>query len=249
MPAYRNRGISGRLQRFLFERWVPVRHDIAGLFGEPVCNHIHVQKNWHDLGALETGLEVALMPASAYGSNTDKKGRVSCLSAYWAVADRPHKVHLPAVYEKALRFLYRGLTQERSFCVSIDPLPSGRSTRWHTTVFDFASVARVAFQETGSDLKVRIEAIERELREQGVKVIQVWLKLSSPWTGDAVNTLRGHGYFLGGLLPRWFDDDGLSMQKLFCPPDWEGIQLYTDRSRTILDMVREDRNRVTAGRP
>jgi hypothetical protein len=30
------------------------------------------------------------------------------------------------------------------------------------------------------------------------------------------------------------------MQKLFCPPDWEGIQLYTDRAKEIVKLVRTD---------
>ena len=76
---------------------------------------------------------------------------------------------------------------------------------------------------------------------------QVWLKPGFPRVGAAVNMLREQGYFLGGLLPRWFDHDGLLMQKLFCPPDWEGIRLHTDRAKTILELVREDRDRVTGG--
>jgi hypothetical protein len=45
-------------------------------------------------------------------------------------------------------------------------------------------------------------------------VIQVWLKFSSPWNGKVVDILRRKGYFLGGSLPRWFDEDGLLMQKV-----------------------------------
>ncbi len=52
------------------------------------------------------------------------------------------------------------------------------------------------------------------------------------------------GYFFGGALPRWFDGDGLLMQKLECPPDFESIVLETDAARRILSFIQTDRNRL-----
>jgi len=247
LKTYRNNGISERLQWFLLHRWVQTRPQVDGVFGEPVCNHLHVQKNWHDLGAVEMGLEAALMPSSAYGDDQENRSRVACLAAYYTVSPRPHRVYFPPVYTSSLRFLYSDLTEERTFAPSSEPLPADRSTHHRVSVFDFASVARVAFHETGRDLKDRLTEIERDLRDQGVRVIQIWLRLGSPSVGAAADLLRDEGYFLGGVLPRWFDEDGLLMQKIFCPPDWEGIQLYTDRAKQILRMVKEDRDRISAG--
>jgi hypothetical protein len=85
-----------------------------------------------------------------------------------------------------------------------------------------------------------VEKIDQEAQERGLKVIQAHLRLGCPWIGAAVDVLRTRGYFIGGVLPRWFDEDGLLMQKLFCPPDWEEIQLYSDRAKEILKIVRTD---------
>lgn len=71
-------------------------------------------------------------------------------------------------------------------------------------------------------------------------VSQVWLPLASTSVGWAVERLRSRGYFLGGILPRWFDTDGLLMQRLYHTPDWDTIQILLDRSREIVRMVRED---------
>jgi hypothetical protein len=60
-----------------------------------------------------------------------------------------------------------------------------------------------------------------------------------------VNLLNRHGYFIGGILPRWFDQDGLLMQKLFCPPYFDEIQLHSDQTKKILSAVQEDWRRVT----
>jgi hypothetical protein len=45
---------------------------------------------------------------------------------------------------------------------------------------------------------------------------------------------------LGGVLPQWFDDDGLLMQKLLFNPDFESIQLYSDRALRIRELVKAD---------
>ena len=55
--------------------------------------------------------------------------------------------------------------------------------------------------------------------------------------------LREQGYSLGGLLPIWFGDDGLLMQKHLVAPDFEGMKIYSDRGRSLMKLVRSDWNR------
>jgi hypothetical protein len=244
LKSYRSQGISKRLQWFLLNRWPVSRPEVVGIFGEPVCNHVQLQKTWDVLGAVETGLEVALMPAEAYGREKGGHSRVACLMAYYPFRNRPQCIFLPDVYAEVLPLLYQGLSEERSFVPSLDPLPPDRQTRYQSRIFNFASLARVTFEDTGKDLGLSLEAIEREGKERNLKVIQIHLKLGCPWIGEAVHVFRSQGYFIGGVLPRWFDEDGLLMQKLFCPPDWEEIQLYTDRSKEILRIIRADYDQV-----
>jgi hypothetical protein len=56
----------------------------------------------------------------------------------------------------------------------------------------------------------------------------------------AVDILRSKGYFFGGVFPRWFDEDGLLMQRLVCEPYFDAIQLYSDEAKEILSIVKED---------
>jgi hypothetical protein len=69
----------------------------------------------------------------------------------------------------------------------------------------------------------------------------MWLKLSWPWIGRVAALLRDKGYFFGGILPQWFGDDGLLMQKILSVPNWEEIHLFSDRARKILEFVKADR--------
>jgi hypothetical protein len=102
----------------------------------------------------------------------------------------------------------------------------------------------LAVHAAGADFESTFDEQEKTIREKGVVVIQVWLKLSWHWVGQAVDVLRKRSYFLGGILPRWFDVDGMLMQKIIGEPNWEGIQLYSDRAKKILEMVKGDWSKV-----
>ncbi|MBN1106361.1 MAG: hypothetical protein JXL84_23345 [Deltaproteobacteria bacterium] len=215
------------------------------VFCEPVCNHVYSQKLTEKAGFVPRALEVDLMPAEAYVKEESAAGRVAAFLCFRTYRPRPHAVHLPAAYRDVFRFLYEGLDDDREFRVSEQGIPAGTASDIRPRVFDFARVARVAVHEVGEDFAAGLEGLEKDLRGKGVLVIQIWLNLACAWVGQAVEILRERGYFLGGALPRWFDDDGLLMQKILKRPDWEGINLYGDRAAEILRLVRADWERST----
>ena len=212
----------------------------AAVFGEPICNHPYSQKMCRSQGWITHALEVDLMPAETYAHEQSASGRVSAFLAFKTLHPRPHTVFLPRVYDKPLRDIYKGLDDQRQQTVSTDELPGDVTTRVAAEVFDFARVARLTVNEAGGDFAQALDAVEKDVRQKDVKVIQVWLKLTWPWVGQAANILRSKRYFLGGVLPRWFDDDGLLMQKIIGRPDWESINIQFDRARNIFDIVRHD---------
>jgi hypothetical protein len=220
------------------------RFKVELIYGEPVCNHIFAQKGTAKVGWITQAIEVDLMPAEAYDKEKSASGRVTALLDFKTLKPKPHTVHLPTVYEESLRFIYGGLDDDRDLVLSNDDLPSPIKTEIKTQVFDFAQVARLAVHDAGTDFETVFDEQEKTVKEKGGAVIQVWLKLSWPWIGRAVDVLRRRGYFLGGILPRWFDVDGMLMQKIIGRPNWEGIQLYSDRAKKILEMVREDWSKV-----
>jgi hypothetical protein len=85
-----------------------------------------------------------------------------------------------------------------------------------------------------------MQAEEDRLLKQGIRVIQVWLSSGDPSVGEAVDSLRNSGYFFGGVLPRWFDSDGILMEKILEPPVWEDIILYLERAKTLMALIRKD---------
>jgi len=216
------------------------RLGIEVIFGEPVCNHIFAQKGTAKVGWITHAIEPDLMPAEAYEQEKSASGRVSALLDFRTLIPKPQTVYLPAAYEEVLKFLYSGLDDKRDFRSAPEDFPSRSPTHIKTQVFDFAKVARLAVHEAGADFVDVLEREEQSVLKQGAVVLQVWLKLTWPWIGRVVNDVRSKGYFLGGILPRWFDVDGLLMQRIIGRPNWEGIQLYTERAKQVFTIAKED---------
>ncbi len=248
LSSYRN--TSKLLTRMMSygPRVAAERFGLEAVFGDPVCSHVYSQKICRGLGWITHALEVDLMPADLYGQAAGAEDRISAIVDFITLVSKPHEVYLPAVYEDIFRFLYQGLDDVRHIMISDKSVPVGLATRMQSKVYQFSQLARFTVWEVGADLAEALAREEESVFGQGVRVIQIWLQLSCPWVGQAVEFLRQRGYFLGGLLPRWFDNDGLLMQRLAGHPHWDSINLEYDRARTLLSLVRQDWRQVSAGR-
>lgn len=216
------------------------------MFGEPVLNHVISQKMTHKEGFVPMAVEVDLMPASAYVKEKSAEGRVSTILDFKTFIRRPHTVFLPARYQEQLSFLYQGLDDQRDFQPSLETVPAEARTDIRVQHFEFAQVARVAVPEVGLDYLAVLENKERRLVADGVVMMELWLKLTWPWIAECVEGLRRQGYYFGGLLPRWFNDDGLLMQKQMGTPNWDNMVILLDRSREIVRLAKADWAEVSA---
>ena len=210
------------------------------IYGESVCNHVFTQKACYNLDFKTQAIEIDLMPAAAYDKEKSAKGRVSTMLGFRTLRSRPHTVYLPPFYEPQLRFIYELRNDQRTLMLADQVLPKEAKTQLKTEVFSFASVARIAVMEHGSDFAETLKKEEQRLLKEEIEIFQVWLNLASPDVGAAAPILKQSGYFLGGILPRWFDTDGLLMQKTEGKPNWEEMQIHYDDDQKIVRMVRDD---------
>lgn len=247
LPSYRN---TAKLFTRMVDhgpRVTAQRFGIEAVFADPLCTHVFSQKLCHGLGFITQAMEVDMMPARLYDPRAGEEARISTIMDFVTLVPKPHLVYLPAVYEEQLRFLYQGLDDTRELARSQGAAPAGQGTRIVSQVYEFANLARLAVWEAGADLATALEREEQAAAGRGVRVIQLWLPLACPWVGQTVDLLRGRGYFLGGLLPRWFDGDGLLMLGMAHPPHWDGVRLEYDRAKELFALVREDWRQVRAG--
>ena len=214
------------------------------VYGEPVCNHVFSQRVCWTLEMLPRAIEINLMPAATYSKEKSARGRVSTMLNFRPLRPKPHTLYLPPVYRQQLEFFYEGFTDQRTFASSDCPLDETVATRLEPQVFDFAQVARIAADVVGADFAARLDNLEKDLTDHGVRVFQVWLNLGRPEVGAAVEVLRKQGFFFGGPLPRWFDSDGLLMQKVLDLPGWDEMQIHYQRDRELVEVVKADWNRL-----
>lgn len=240
LSEYRNSGANKATLDYLFNTFIPQNPHIEAVFGEAVCNHPYMQRAVGTFHFVETAIEVALMPAEAYTQEKSAAGRVATLNASRTYQAKPHRIFLPPVYETQLGKIYDRFDDTRDRVLSVAAMSGGTLTKAELTVFDFAQVARIAVSAIGANFQDRLAALEAQALEKNVLVFQVWLKLTEPCVGAAVDGLRAKGYFFGGPVPRWFDGDGLLMQKLLCAPGFEGIVLFSDFAKELLEFIKAD---------
>jgi hypothetical protein len=245
LQEYRNAGVNKELAIFLHREFIYGKPHIEGLFGEAVCNHTHLQKAISLFGYIETAIEVALMPAEAFDKEKSATGRVATLDGFRCCRPKPHLIYLPAPYERELRAIYARLDDRRDMAVSKASVPGDFVSKAELSVFDFAQVARIVVPEVSADFVARFSELEKEAISRNAVVVQAWLDLTQPCVGEVVEVLRRSGYFFGGIIPRWFDGDGILMQKLFCPPDFESIHLLADFSKQLLGVIMRDWQRAS----
>jgi hypothetical protein len=246
-PLYRSGGIVGKA----VQHGRDLAADTFGLdalFGESVCNHTHMQKVVLGLGGITCAIEVDLMPAEAYTQEKSALGRVSTLMDYICLKKTEKQVFIPDECRDFFQMIYSEYPEIRHLKPSADNVPSHLKTELSTSFYEFAGVARITILAAGQDLVEALNLAENSVLTQGATVIQIWANLSWPWIGQIVHLLHEKGYFAGGVLPRWFDDDGLLMQKLCQPPNWENIRLHADRAKQILEFVREDYRQFSSGK-
>ena len=244
LKQYRNSGANSRMLGFLYNDVALRIPRLEEIYGEAVCNHPYMQKTLKGFNHAETAIQVALMPAETYNKESNTGGRVATLNMFRCYHPKPHRVFLPAAYEKVLRWIYEGLDDTRYPDISTEKIPRYAQSLAQMSIFDFAGVARIAVEGIGEEFRSHISDLEDEARKKDVVVFQVWLPATTPWIGQAVDILRDAGYFFGGALPRWFDGDGLLMQKLDCPPYFEGIVLESDFAKELLEIIKDDWKRV-----
>lgn len=246
LPAYRGSLAFARCSSLLLS--LLEEGTVTAAFGEAVCNHLITQKVSRQTNFIETALEIELMPADTYAHEQASPGRVSCLMVFRISSDRPRPLCIPDCYAGQISFMMEGLDLERQPLQPSDqPLPA--TSVLQIERFSSAGVCRCCVSEAGADLADRLAALEQELRAAGYVVLQCFVPLGTPAAAATVATLRSAGFFLGGFLPAWFGDDGLLLQKLFVTPCFDDIKLYSERARTILEMVKADWQRSREGLP
>ena len=240
---YRQSGVAFELFPLALTE-IPAQYGLDAIWGEAVCNHLFTQQMAVREGVIETGIEVGLMPAEAGAKAMNEQAvsteRGSAVVGFLPFHERPQTIFVPAVYDEAIKFIYEGTANIPHYELASESAPSGVLTTGTLETFPGSGVARMTFPAVGKDFEQALVRLESEASASSAVVTQAYLRFTDPGIGLAVTVLRRRGYFFGAVLLGWFEDDGLMLQKLLLPPDFDKIHLYTKRARHLLAIIRRD---------
>ncbi len=229
-PAYRGSFVLYHLSTMIMDMLRDMPHAQA-VFGEAVCDTVIMQHTISLLGFRETGIELGLIPAKAPG-----KDRTSCLVMFLSIRDHRRRLHHPACLTEQITWIAAQSGLDRELSTAVDWTPAEK-TRIEARSFPSAGVLRTNVMCLGKDWEAEFQALENQTSASGCPVMQLFLNAGNASAVAMVPFLLRRGYAFGGLVPRWFDDDALLMQKLSCPLDVGDIALYSDKARHILSLA------------
>ncbi|HOW64165.1 MAG TPA: hypothetical protein P5186_11665 [Candidatus Paceibacterota bacterium] len=239
LKSYRHTFAAFKINKYIAEVLVP-KVPLCGYFGEAVTHHVATQKTSLLVGAKEAAIELELMPAASYEKEAGTKNRITCINYYQSVRDRPQRFFVPGVYRNAIEYLLSGMALDRELAPANGTPPAGSCSRIDSRFFRFAGVGRLNVESCGADFDTVMSPLEAQAKSEQIVVLQCFLNLDQPWVGAAVECLRSKGFCLGGYLPRWFETDGLLMQKINHRPAFDSIMLHSERARALMQFVRQD---------
>ena len=240
-PKYKHTNVSHLLTTSFFSPLLQRKDKSDGLFGEAVCCHYFSQFSAAKSGMIDCALELDQLDGISFEDNRAGTARVSCVMNFMEYTDPPSPLYLPQEYSAILHLLSQPL-RSRLFFPSIAKLPIQGKTSLTEKYYATAATEKIAVWEIGADWRSVVDQMLAEAKRKQVLSLQVSLNMACPHIGKAVQVLRSHGFYFGGLLPRWFGSDGLLLQQVFGPEtEYDRTLLYTQSAKNLLSFIRADR--------
>ena len=246
-PVYKLTNVSSLLRNYYFDPNFCKKGDNDGIFGEAVCCHYFTQVSGIKSGMSDYALELDQLAGDSFKDSNHNKAeteRVSCVLSFLEFNHPTETMYLPQVYADILQRLSQPL-RSRCFHLGTAPLPDTGVTVWEEKYYPSAQTWKIAVCEIGADWSAVVDEILSEAACRQVISLQMTVNTAYPQVGVAVHQLRERGFFLGGLVPRWFGTDGILMQKVLGnEPDYDGAKLYSRTAKDLLAFIRADREEV-----
>ncbi|MFA6809119.1 MAG: GNAT family N-acetyltransferase [Eubacteriales bacterium] len=242
LPNHRAQNIGNQLMNYVINV-LAVDLKVEHVSGDILCHHTHMQKLIINFQGKIRGYDIALAVDAYNPQSPGKQARTSALIMGGTFITRPQTLYLPDIYKKDLLNMYDAWHCWHRFLSSDSNLPVETQTTGRLNMITSFHLARIIIYKIGSDFATFFREMEEKIKlNQNITVIQVYLPLTTPFSGGAVDILRSKAYFLGGPIPRWYNprNDALLMQKMNCEPNFAGIKVFSEHAHMILDIVKKD---------
>jgi hypothetical protein len=241
LPEHQHHHLLERMRVALVEE--ARRLGLAGLFGQPVTNHVFSQKMYEHTPGHPCGVSLGDLPRTFHNLAEPLTQRLSCLLYFHYLQLPPAVViHAPSRHLLMLRRIYE------QFCLPLDLRePGAVPARGTLTVThepeEQAGLVRV--RTAGADTAEAIRTAHRELRALGAEVVFLELPLAQPGTPGLCAAAEAMGFFFCGVGPYHTPDgDVLRLQCLHVELDVALLQVANPFAGELVAYVAAERMRT-----
>jgi hypothetical protein len=198
-------------------------------------------------GASDVAIELDQLDGPSFIGNRTGSARVSCVLGFLENNAPDSPIYIPAIYAPILEKLLQPL-HPRIVLRDSAPLPATGTTQRDERYYASVQTWKIFVYSIGADWQEFATELLSEARRRGVVSLQIILNMACPQLDAAVQVLKSHGFFFGGLAPRWFGSDGLLMQQVLGQEtEYEHIKLYSAAAKEILAWIQAERATMSAG--
>lgn len=244
LPEARGHHLFTRVKEHLAE-WSRDRK-VLGIYSEATAAHPYSQKANLDLGATETGILLAWIPASVDNdaSVLAAPTRASVVLFYLRTNRAPaHPVYAPPSHREMVRAIVDRSGLRGGLADAPRRLAPVPHTRTHTEIDETHNLAIVHVHQAGEDLGAVVTADRDRCFDRGVDVVYVDLRLDQPETEVLGDHVRDAGFRFAGVFPSAHHrGENLRTQALrpgvvVSPAD---VSVASDHGRELLDYILAD---------
>jgi RimJ/RimL family protein N-acetyltransferase len=219
---------------------------LPGFWTECVTNHPYSQHEMIAFNAKETGLFIGDTPAtiSMKGLENHPDTRMSLLTFYLQLNDRPHTIFMPAQHVDHAKVLVKDLNLQRNI-VSTNIAATGQTT-FHSVINSSIQTANIAIDRIGGDL---VNAVKDELAKlEALNLASIYLDIpiEQETAAAAYLELESIGFFWGSWMPNFsIKGDSLRLQKIYQPVNVDTIICAREQGYNIKNYVLSEWQRVS----
>jgi serine/threonine-protein kinase RsbW len=244
LPAARGQHLFTRVKAFL-AAWA-TDHGVLGIYSEATAAHPYSQRANLDLGATETGVLLAWIPATVDNdaSVLATAVRASVVLFYLRTNRAPtHPLYAPLVYREMVRTIVDRSGMRGRLATAPRRLALAPHTKLHTEIDAPHNTAIVHVDEAGADLASALIDARDRCFARGIDVVYADLRLDQPTTEIVGDDVRAAGFRFAGVFPSpRHRGENLRTQALRpgVRVSADDVSVASDHGRELLDFVLAD---------
>ena len=238
---FRGQGIARKLGEYLDEQAISMH--IKGLQVKEVTVHPYTQKFCQKLGYKDCGFLLAHSPKTlSFKGIADELSQRNTDVLGFKYLNKPKIITIfpPEKHRKIIEVIYMSLDAPVIIKESNSMPSEGAETIIDVSVNSIRSLAEIRVPCYGSDIKDVLKHEMFRLRAEEIRVTEMYLNLTDPFTPFVVSIAEDLDFFFTGILPGTKGGDSIVMQNMNgVQIEYDAITVVSDTAKALLEYIKQ----------